>query len=99
MNDAYDSAAAVEGDHAMTSSDDMPITVEDEIAMCDSGDASTAEEQGFDFRKPGNPVRRISYELRHPVFIVGFMGAGKTSVARKLARHAGVASKIGRAHV
>lgn len=32
------------------------------------------------------------YELERPVFLVGFMGAGKTSVARKLARIAGVAS-------
>lgn len=32
------------------------------------------------------------YELERPVFLVGFMGAGKTSVARKLARMAGVAS-------
>ncbi len=31
-------------------------------------------------------------ELSCPVFFVGFMGAGKTSVARKLARAAGVAS-------
>ena len=32
------------------------------------------------------------YELKRPVFLVGFMGAGKTSVARKLARMAKVAS-------
>lgn len=31
-------------------------------------------------------------ELARPVFFVGFMGAGKTSVARKLARICGVAS-------
>ncbi|MBS4895908.1 MAG: shikimate kinase [Gordonibacter pamelaeae] len=31
-------------------------------------------------------------ELAKPVFFVGFMGAGKTSVARKLARTCGVAS-------
>ena len=30
--------------------------------------------------------------MMRPVFFVGFMGAGKTSVARKLARRAGVAS-------
>lgn len=48
----------------------------------------------FDFRKPkaaGAP-RGEAWELVRPVFFVGFMGAGKTSVARKLARHAGVAS-------
>lgn len=31
-------------------------------------------------------------ELSRPVFFVGFMGAGKTSVARRLARRCGVAS-------
>ena len=31
-------------------------------------------------------------ELSRPVFFVGFMGAGKTTVARKLARSCGVAS-------
>ena len=48
----------------------------------------------FDFRKPkaANVPREEAWELVQPVFFVGFMGAGKTSVARKLARHAGVAS-------
>lgn len=32
------------------------------------------------------------YELKRPVFLIGFMGAGKTSVARRLARTCGVAS-------
>lgn len=40
----------------------------------------------------GKPVSKDIYELDRPVFLVGFMGAGKTSVARKLARMAGVAS-------
>lgn len=31
-------------------------------------------------------------ELTKPVFLIGFMGAGKSSVARKLARNCGVAS-------
>ena len=31
-------------------------------------------------------------QLKEPVFLVGFMGAGKTSVSRKLARMVGVAS-------
>jgi shikimate kinase len=35
---------------------------------------------------------RPNYELLRPVFFVGFMGAGKTSVARRLARSCGVAS-------
>ena len=46
----------------------------------------------FDFRKPNaaGDSDRASYRLVRPVFFVGFMGAGKTSVARKLARNAGV---------
>ena len=40
----------------------------------------------------GKPVSKDIYKLDRPVFLVGFMGAGKTSVARKLARMAGVAS-------
>ncbi len=40
----------------------------------------------------GKPAAKEIYELSRPVFLVGFMGAGKTSVARKLARMAGVAS-------
>ncbi len=35
---------------------------------------------------------RHSYQLNQPVFLIGFMGSGKTSVARKLARKCGVAS-------
>lgn len=34
----------------------------------------------------------MAAELSRPVFFVGFMGAGKTSVARRLARTCGVAS-------
>ena len=60
--------------------------------MSDQGSALSSEGQVFDFRKPDSPSTRLSFALRQPVFIVGFMGAGKTSVARKLARHAGVAS-------
>lgn len=51
--------------------------------------------QVFDFRKPetaGSNLVSDSYELVCPVFFVGFMGAGKTSVARKLAHTAGVTS-------
>ena len=46
----------------------------------------------FDFRKPQAGPAEPEYELQKTVFFVGFMGAGKTSVARKLARNAGVAS-------
>ena len=34
----------------------------------------------------------MAYKLAQPIFIVGFMGAGKTSVARKLARRCGLGS-------
>ena len=52
---------------------------------------SSGETQVFDFRKKEAPAH-ASYKLARPVFFVGFMGAGKTSVARKLARNAGVAA-------
>ena len=48
----------------------------------------------FDFRKPqaDDVSSHVFHMLTRPVFFVGFMGAGKTSVARKLARNAGVAA-------
>ena len=46
----------------------------------------------LDFRTPGKSVRQPASELRRTVFLVGFMGAGKTSTARKLARYAGAVS-------
>ena len=54
----------------------------------------TEAPQVYDFRKPqaADAPKQIAYELARPVFFVGFMGAGKTSVARKLARSAGVAA-------
>ena len=49
-------------------------------------------EEVFDFRKEGCEPSSEAHELVKPVFLVGFMGAGKTTVARKLARGAGLAS-------
>ena len=46
----------------------------------------------FDFRKPQPGPTEPVYGLTKTVFFVGFMGAGKTSVARKLARNARIAS-------
>ena len=46
--------------------------------------------QVFDFRKPQSSARQVGDELSRTVFFVGFMGAGKTTTARKLARLAGV---------
>ena len=53
---------------------------------------TTAEPQVFDFRKPETAQAYRSGTLQKPVFFVGFMGAGKTSTARKLARLAGGAA-------
>ena len=54
----------------------------------------TEEPQVFDFRKPqaADGLQDKPRGLAKPVFFVGFMGAGKTSVARKLARLAGVSA-------
>lgn len=46
----------------------------------------------FDFRRPDHAECQKTWQLTRSVFFVGFMGAGKTSVARKLARAAGVAA-------
>ena len=44
-------------------------------------------------RKPAAPRRQQDpMQLLRPVFFVGFMGAGKTSVARRLARTCGISS-------
>ena len=54
-------------------------------------ETSASDAQVFDFRKPAQE-QRLRLSLTRPVFFVGFMGAGKTSVARKLARRAGITS-------
>ncbi len=48
--------------------------------------------QIYDFRDPSRRDGSPERVLTQTVFFVGFMGAGKTSVARKLARNAGAAS-------
>ena len=60
--------------------------------MNDTDQASPEEHRVFDFRKPQDDARHRRYKLTKPVFFVGFMGAGKTSTARKLARIAGNAA-------
>lgn len=40
----------------------------------------------------GAPAPRVLWELTQPVFVVGFMGAGKTTNARKLARQCGLSA-------
>lgn len=54
----------------------------------DAGRAAPSANRGGS----GKPVERELYDLAKPVFFVGFMGAGKTSVARKLARICGIAA-------
>jgi shikimate kinase len=56
----------------------------------EANSASTASKTGA---KPVPQLQdEVAYELERPVFLIGFMGAGKTSVARKLARMAKIAS-------
>lgn len=43
-------------------------------------------------RDTGGRQRRAPMQLSRPVFFIGFMGAGKTSVARRIARTCGVSS-------
>ena len=74
------------------SADRAPMSAEANGALDVVGNAQNVEV--LDFRKQAaSQVRATrSCELTRPVFFVGFMGAGKTSVARKLARNAGVVS-------
>ena len=51
-----------------------------------------SEGQVFDFRTPSSSTAPVAWEVTRPVFFVGFMGAGKTSTARKLARLIGCAA-------
>lgn len=54
--------------------------------------AGSIQQEVYDFRSSLDEGLAHQYELARTVFLVGFMGAGKTSTARKLARHAGVAA-------
>lgn len=51
-----------------------------------------SDDRVFDFRSPASQATSVTWELARPVFFVGFMGAGKTSTARKLARLIGCAA-------
>ncbi|MCI9128886.1 MAG: shikimate kinase [Eggerthellaceae bacterium] len=53
--------------------------------------ARNAQPAGGDDKKRPEPKPR-RYELTQPVFLIGFMGAGKSTVARRLARACKVAS-------
>lgn len=57
-------------------------------AVASGGEGRAAQRGRNRQRKP----ERIPCELARPVFFVGFMGAGKTSVSRRLARLCGIAS-------
>jgi len=59
------------------------------------GSAVREEREVFDFRSEASKEAALAAAedalvLTKPVFFVGFMGAGKTSIARKLARSCGV---------
>ena len=57
------------------------------------GPATKPKDQQGRQRKPPAPRRQQGpMQLLRPVFFVGFMGAGKTSVARRLARTCGISS-------
>ncbi len=57
------------------------------------GSAAKPKGQQSRQRKPAAPRRQQApMQLLRPVFFVGFMGAGKTSVARRLARTCGISS-------
>lgn len=49
--------------------------------------STTSGPKGSQANKP-----ELTYELNAPVYFIGFMGAGKTSVSRKLARICGLSS-------
>ena len=67
-------------------------TAAGEAAVGEAAASEAAALEVFDFRKSDAHVAQDSYELTQTVFFVGFMGAGKTSAARKLARLAGAAA-------
>lgn len=78
-------AAAENARHVAGDSRDRSHTAE--------GQAETQTSAGaISLKQPKKVAPRIVMELRGPVFFVGFMGAGKTSVARYLARTCGIAS-------
>ena len=61
-------------------------------AQADAADGAGRDAPVLDFRQGRSYAEGPRWSLACPVFLVGFMGAGKTSVSRKLARNAGVAS-------
>lgn len=73
-------------------SSQAPETAPDTCIAADEAASERPEPIVHDFRKPEIRDTQPEWILSRPVFIVGFMGAGKTSVARKLARIAGVSS-------
>lgn len=57
-----------------------------------TGNSRQPKRAGTRVSQGGKQQERVLYDLTKPVFFVGFMGAGKTSVARRLARLCGVAA-------
>lgn len=60
------------------------------VSACAASAAPAATRAARSLRQPSS--REGGMRLSRPVFFIGFMGAGKTSVARKLARLCGMAS-------
>ena len=71
------------------------IAAASEASACGARGASsssTANNANDSAIQLGTPTPRKFYALTRPVFFVGFMGAGKTTVTRKLAHKYGLAS-------
>ena len=88
------SAVTSRGASCLTGNLDRDVTADAFSQRSGKAMAETPSTQPevFDFRKSRSGSDDPVYDLATPVFFVGFMGAGKTSVARKLARMAGVAA-------
>lgn len=66
------------------------VAADADVAVAHAAGASSATRAARSSRQSSSRERGM--RLSRPVFFIGFMGAGKTSVARKLARLCGMAS-------